>query len=98
MPKKLSVILPGIGYHKDKPLLYYAAKLAQNAGFEILTPDYHDMPQKIRGNADMMQKAASLACQQAAEQLQNADLSAYDTVLLIGNFDYFLFPGFNMGG
>ena len=37
---KIAVILPGIGYHKDKPLLYYAATFAdlaecagENGGF-----------------------------------------------------------------
>lgn len=84
MPKKLAVILPGIGYHKDKPLLYYAAKLAVNAGFEIRSIAYHDMPEKIRGDADMMRKAAALACEQTAEQLVTANLSKYDSILLIG--------------
>lgn len=82
--KQLAVILPGIGYHKDRPLLYYAAKLAQAQGFDILHIAYHDMPQKIRGNAEMMREAALLACQQTEEQILSADLSAYDGILLIG--------------
>lgn len=81
---KIAVILPGIGYHKDKPLLYYAAKLAQNSGYGIIQIEYRDMPQKIRGNAEMMQTAAALACRQAAEQLRDIDPSAYDSILLIG--------------
>ena len=32
MQNKLAVIFPGIGYTKDKPLLYYAGKLAKAAG------------------------------------------------------------------
>ena len=31
--KKLAVLFPGIGYHCDKPLLYYSAKLAGAAGY-----------------------------------------------------------------
>ena len=27
---KLAVLVPGIGYHRDKPLLYYATKLLKN--------------------------------------------------------------------
>ena len=27
---KLAVIFPGIGYHTDKPLLYFGKKLARN--------------------------------------------------------------------
>ena len=26
--KKLAVIFPGVGYHTDKPLLYYSKKIA----------------------------------------------------------------------
>ena len=56
--KKLAVILPGIGYHKDKPLLYYSAKLAQNSGYALRHIAYHDMPQKIMGSAEMIEQAA----------------------------------------
>ena len=31
---KLAVFFPGIGYHCDKPLLYYSRKLAQEWGYE----------------------------------------------------------------
>lgn len=84
MSDRLAVILPGIGYHKDKPLLYYAGKLAAHAGYEILHIAYHDMPQKVRGNAEMMRQAAELAFAQTAEQLADTDFAAYDSVLLIG--------------
>ena len=29
MGKRLAVIFPGIGYHCDKPILYYSRKLAK---------------------------------------------------------------------
>lgn len=31
---KIAVFFPGIGYHCDKPLLYYARKLVQEYGYE----------------------------------------------------------------
>ena len=31
---KLAVFFPGIGYHCDKPLLYYSQKLAKECGYE----------------------------------------------------------------
>ena len=31
---KLVVCFPGIGYHCDKPLLYYSRKLAAAAGYD----------------------------------------------------------------
>ena len=37
---KLAVLFPGIGYHCDKPLLYYAAKLAKAAKYEVLPVSY----------------------------------------------------------
>jgi len=29
---KIAVVFPGIGYHVDKPLLYYSKKIAASAG------------------------------------------------------------------
>ena len=31
---KLAVYFPGVGYHCDKPLLYYARKIAAACGFD----------------------------------------------------------------
>ena len=52
--KKLAVIFPGIGYHKDKPLLYYASKLVSEKGYDVINIEYHDMPQKIRGSRHLL--------------------------------------------
>ena len=82
--KKLAVVFPGIGYHRDKPLLYFSTKLAVNMGYEPLFIEYHDMPLKIRGNAEMMKKAAELACEQSSLKLSGTDLSVYDDILFIG--------------
>lgn len=82
--KKLAVIFPGIGYHKDKPLLYYAAKLARSAGYEVMDVSYHDMPEKIKGDEAMMQKAAEIGYMQAVEQLKDKELSQYAEVLFLG--------------
>ncbi len=82
--RKLAVIFPGIGYHKDKPLLYYAGKLLRNAGYELLPVGYHDMPQKIRGDREMMRQAALLAYEQSCEQLEGTDLSAYNDLVFVG--------------
>lgn len=82
--KKIAVVMPGIGYHKDKPLLYYSAKLAGMNGYDIVNIEYHDMPQKIRGNAEMMRKAGELACAQSEEQLAHVDFEVYDEILFIG--------------
>lgn len=33
--RKIAVIFPGVGYKKDRPLLYYAGKIAANCGYEL---------------------------------------------------------------
>ena len=82
--QKLAVVFPGIGYHKDKPLLYYAIRIAGAGGYEVITIDYHDLPQGIRGNAQMMKKAADLAYQQTEERLDGVDFRKYEDILFIG--------------
>ena len=81
---RLAVIFPGIGYHQDKPLLSYAAKMAIQQGYEVIPIGYHDMPQKIRGNAEMMQTAAELATRQSGEVLQTLPIDSGTELLLIG--------------
>ncbi len=33
--RKIAVIFPGVGYTKDRPLLYYAARIAANCEYEL---------------------------------------------------------------
>ncbi|MCR5357771.1 MAG: hypothetical protein K6E63_10275 [Lachnospiraceae bacterium] len=37
---RYAVIFPGIGYHADKPLLYYSGKLAASMGYEVIRISY----------------------------------------------------------
>ncbi|MBO7565015.1 MAG: hypothetical protein J6T40_09270 [Clostridiales bacterium] len=46
-PKKLAVIIPGIGYGNDRPLLYYSARILKNSGFDLLKVEFHDMSTDI---------------------------------------------------
>ena len=84
MEKKLAIILPGIGYHKDKPLLYYATKLVAQLGYEVIHISYEDMPTKIQGDASMMCRTTEIAFAQTEKQLSDMDFSAYTEVLFIG--------------
>lgn len=81
---KLCVIFPGVGYHKDKPLLYYASRLASKSGYDILSVEYSNLPQKIKGDAEMMKKAAEIAYAQTVSQLKDTDLKGCHDILLIG--------------
>ena len=38
--KQIAVLFPGAGYTKDRPLLYYAGKLAMAAGYELIHVDF----------------------------------------------------------
>lgn len=80
---KTAVIFPGIGYHTDKPLLYYSKKAAAQCGYEITDIRYSDLPEVIRNDSESMNAAFEAAYSQAAEQLGKIDLSASDEVLFI---------------
>lgn len=34
--KRLAIVFPGMGYHKDKPLLYYSRKLLEQMGYDVI--------------------------------------------------------------
>lgn len=81
---KLAIVFPGIGYHVDKPLLYYARKLAKENGYqEIICLSYSYQGKNIRGNEKKMQEAFEILYQQAAKQLREIKLSKYDDILFI---------------
>ena len=69
--KKLAVIFPGVGYHTDKPLLYYSKKLASRNGYEIVEVPYGKFPKGVKGS------------RQAEEILKAVDFSGYDDILFI---------------
>ena len=83
MKKKIAVLFPGIGYHTDKPLLYYSKKLARKREYEIVEVKYGTLPTGVKGNAEKMRKAFELAFTYAAEQLAGINFTAYDEVLFI---------------
>ena len=74
---KIAVIFPGIGYHTDKPLLYYSKKLAVNAGYEIVEVKYHDLPDNIKGNRERMLAAYEIALDQTCQILNDINESSY---------------------
>ena len=54
---KLAVIFPGIGYTADKPLLYYASRLARHYGYQILAVSYGTLPENVKGDHAKMKQA-----------------------------------------
>ena len=65
--KKLAVIFPGVGYHVDKPLLYYSKKIAAHYGYEIVEVAYGKLPKKVKGSKEKMEKTFRIALGQAEE-------------------------------
>ena len=81
--KKIAVILPGIGYTCDRPLLYYGGKMAQNLGFEAVRVPYGGFPEKVRGDLEKMRQSAEMALVQTEETLRGIDWDQYGQILFI---------------
>lgn len=81
--KKLAVIFPGIGYHTDKPLLYYSKKLAAANGFEIVDVAYGNFPKDVKDSAEKMEAAYHSALNQSEELLQNVHFQEYGKIVFI---------------
>ena len=86
MSKKLAVLFPGVGYHTDKPLLYYANKLAANKDYEVIKIKY-DLPEPgsvIKADEDKRMQAFDTAFEQVVEQLKNIVFADYEKIVFIG--------------
>lgn len=81
--KKLAVVFPGIGYSAERPLLYFARKLAEKEGYEALSLEFSDFPKGIRGDREKMDACVRLALAQTEVQLSAVDPAAYDAVVFI---------------
>ena len=86
MSKKLAVVFPGIGYHSDKPLLYYSKKLAKNKNYDIVevTYNFKEDFSAIKGDVNKMQEAFDDAFGQVVEQLKSIAFTDYEKVAFIG--------------
>ena len=78
MGKRLAVIFPGIGYHCDKPILYYSRKLAKEQEYkEIISLEYSYTEKNIRGNEKRMKEVFDVLYQQAEKQLTFQNMKTY---------------------
>lgn len=86
MDKKIAVLFPGIGYHCDKPLLYYSRKLAKQYDYEIkeIHYDFDGAILDIKNNKDRMLEAIEEFTDQAKAQLSEISFENYGSVLFIG--------------
>ena len=83
MSKMLAVVFSGIGYHGDKPLLYYSSRLARKYGYEIKCAEYGPLPSGVKGDAKKMYNAYELALESVSRQFREVDFSSYRRVLFL---------------
>ena len=82
--KKIQIIFPGVGYHCDKPLLYYGRRVAQEAGYgEYINISYSCPVDRIRGDEAKMKAAFEDMYSQAEEQLKDIPWDEYDHILYV---------------
>lgn len=81
---KIAVYFPGIGYHCDKPLLYYSRSIADKLGYENRRNiSYTYKAENIRGNAEKMKEAYETLFSQAEEKLADISWAEYADVLFV---------------
>lgn len=82
--RRLAVVFPGIGYHTDKPLLYFSKRMAQREfDCEIREVPYTGFSVKIKGNEEKMQAAFESALAQTRDLLADVDFSAYKQIVFL---------------
>lgn len=68
--KKTALIFPGLGYHPDKPLLYYGKKLAARLGYDVIEIRYGGFAWGVKDNPEKMREAFESALAQTEEILK----------------------------
>ncbi|MCR5282134.1 MAG: hypothetical protein K6E18_02090 [Lachnospiraceae bacterium] len=84
--RKLAVVFPGIGYNKDRPLLYYAGKLAVANGYELVHIDFSGLnwsKEKLKDPV-FMEQTKQRCLQITQEAMARFGDLAGDQVLFIG--------------
>ena len=83
MKKKIAVLFPGIGYTCDKPLLYYAGKIAVSKGYELVKVEYGNLPSGIKENKEKMEKAFQCGLEQTEDILKDICWEEYEDILFV---------------
>ena len=78
--KKLLVMFPGRNYSCDKPLLYYAGKIFEKRGYEVVRLDYN---YRLKGNRDDIRGLIEEAKSYVGEQLANIAFVGYEDVVFL---------------
>lgn len=85
---KLAIIFPGLGYGPGRPLLYYAGKLAREAGYNLVTVSYGELPRVERPSpgkpldTGKLEECFVLALERATAQLNRAEADCSGILLI----------------
>lgn len=80
---KLAVVFPGIGYHVDKPLLYYSKKIAEEQGYQVIDLPYGGFPQNVKGSPKKMEEVFRSALSQSDRILDGIHFEEYEDILFL---------------
>lgn len=82
---KIAVVFPGVGYNKDRPLLYYAGKAASACGFELKHIDFSGIEwskEKLK-DRDFLLKTLDICIKKAEDALTaQGDMSGDELVFI----------------
>ncbi|MBR0090318.1 MAG: alpha/beta hydrolase [Lachnospiraceae bacterium] len=82
--RKLAMVFPGIGYRTDKPLLYYASRLATAHGYALREVHYRGFPDEVnKRDASGRKELVELAMEQTRELWNGVQASAVEEILFI---------------
>ncbi len=80
---KIAVFFPGIGYHCDKPLLYYSGKLAGQYQYEVRRLSYTGLQKSRKDLNQLAPEAFEEAYAQTDAALAEVDWSQYEEILFV---------------
>lgn len=80
--KKLAVLFPGIGYHCDKPLLYYTKKYLKPYNYDIIEVNYKHFP-TIKKKDELIRKSLEIGYSQTERILKDVPFETYDEILFV---------------
>ena len=78
--RKLLVLFPGVGYSTARPLLYYAKRMGQEKGYEVLELEYSRMPEHPFDN---LKETAKTVCACAEAWAEHVDWEKYDKIAFV---------------
>lgn len=80
---KIAVFFPGIGYHCDKPLLYYSGKIAGQYQYELCRLSYAGLSKSTKDLNKIATEAFEPALAQTEAALKEIDWSKYEDILFV---------------